>query len=57
MDEGAWRATVLGVTKSRTQLTDQSTLPHIEYTQSTHMCSVCIFVCVCVCVCVYLTKE
>ena len=44
MDRGAWQATIHGVAKSQTQLSDWHF--HISYI---HVC-----VCVCVCVCVYI---
>ena len=47
MEGGAWQATVHGVAKSRTRLSDFTIL----YMQGTHT-SVCMYVCVCVCVCV-----
>ena len=45
VDRGAWRATVHGVTKNRTQLSDKHT-SNQDTKQYIHMC-------VCVCVCVY----
>ena len=68
MDGGAWWATVHDVAKSRTQLSDFTSLPvflpgkfHrqrilVSYRKSDmteHAQHTCMCVCVCVCVCVY----
>ena len=55
MDRGAWRATVHGVTKSRTQLKQLSTHGHLKSTlpyMSLPLC-VCVHGSECACVCVY----
>ena len=49
MDRGAWWATVYGVAKSRTRLSNKHTHSH------THVYSRVIQLCVCVCVCVYIS--
>ena len=54
MDRGAWQATVHGVAKSRTRLSEFTSLHFIHNTGVCVGIYVCVYMCMHTCICIHL---
>ena len=54
MDRGAWQATVHGVAKSQTQLSEFTSLHFIHNTGVCVGIYVCVYMCMHTCICIHL---